>query len=50
MTTLTMGRVFRSVRTWNDRRLARTAFAKFSDRELYDIGLSVTDLDMIGRH
>ncbi len=50
MTTPNMGRVFRSVRLWNDRRLARNAFAKLSARELYDIGLSVTDLEMIGRH
>ena len=36
-----------TLRDWNDARVTRNALAKLSDRELEDIGLCRSDIEMI---
>ncbi|MBZ4022591.1 primosomal protein DnaI [Rhodobacter sp. TJ_12] len=42
-------RIMDAVTLWHDARQTRRTLARFSDRELSDIGLSRDDLDRIGR-
>lgn len=43
-----VGAVFGKFAAWNDARVTRNALGKLSDRELDDIGLSRSDINMIG--
>ena len=45
----TVGNAFASISAWNDARVTRTTLAKLSNRELDDIGLCRSDIEMIGR-
>ncbi|SOC15777.1 MULTISPECIES: DUF1127 domain-containing protein [Rhodobacter] len=42
-------RVVEAVTLWRDARVTRRTLARFTDRELSDIGLTRFDLDRIGR-
>lgn len=42
-----VGRFFATLAAWNDARVTRKALSRLSDRELDDIGLSRSDIDLI---
>lgn len=42
-------RLIGTLLSWNDRRATRKALSRLSDRELEDIGLSRSDIDVIAR-
>jgi uncharacterized protein YjiS (DUF1127 family) len=41
--------LFAAVGAWNDARMTRKALARLTDRELDDIGLCRSDVEMLGR-
>ena len=44
-----VGNAIAAISAWNDARVTRTTLAKLSNRELDDIGLCRSDIEMIGR-
>jgi uncharacterized protein YjiS (DUF1127 family) len=46
---LSLGALIATLKTWNDERITRRELNALSDRELADIGLSRSDIDMVAR-
>ncbi len=46
---LSLGGLIATLKTWNDERITRRELNLLSDRELDDIGLSRTDIDLVAK-